>query len=205
MIVVGLTGSIAMGKSETARMFRRLGYPVFDADAVVHQLYSRGGRAVEPLSKAFPAALDNGAIDRQQLAAQVVGDAEAMKKLEAIVHPLVRKRQTVFLRKARQAGHQLVVLDIPLLFESGRKGEVDKVVVVSAPEALQRARALDRPGMTDQKFEAIMNRQVPDAEKRRLADFVIDTSHSLEGAYEQVRAAVDQMLSMNESKVETDA
>jgi len=205
MIVVGLTGSIAMGKSETARMFRRLGYPVFDADAVVHQLYSRGGRAVEPLSKAFPAALDNGAIDRQHLAAQVVGDAEAMKKLEAIVHPLVRKRQTVFLRKARQAGHQLVVLDIPLLFESGRKGEVDKVVVVSAPAALQRARALERPGMTDQKFEAIMSRQVPDAEKRRLADFVIDTSHSLEEAYEQVRAAVDQMLSMNEGKVETDA
>ena len=176
MTVVGLTGSIAMGKSETARMFLRLGYPVFDADAVVHQLYSRGGKAVEPVSKAFPAALDGGAIDRQRLAKEVVGDPEAMKKLEAIVHPLVRKRQAAFLRKAKQAGHPLAVLDIPLLFESGRKGEVDRVVVVSAPETVQRARALERPGMTGEKFEAIAKRQLSDEHKRHQADFVIDTS-----------------------------
>lgn len=205
MTVVGLTGSIAMGKSETARMFQRLGHPVFDADAVVHELYSRGGKAVEPVSKAFPAAAQAGAIDRQRLTAEVVGNPEAMKKLEAIVHPLVRKRQAAFLRKARRAGYRLVVLDIPLLFESGRKDEVDKVVVVSAPEPVQRARALKRPGMTDEKFGTIMNRQLSDADKRRQADFVIDTSRGLEEAYEQVRAAVDRMLSMKEGKKENNA
>ena len=205
MTVVGLTGSIAMGKSETARMFQRLGYPVFDADAVVHQLYSRGGKAVEPVSKAFPGALDAAAIDREQLAKEVVGHPEAMKKLEVIVHPLVRKRQTAFLRKARQAGHRLAVLDIPLLFESGRKGEVDKVVVVSAPEAVQRARALERPGMTDEKFQAIMKRQLCDEHKRRQADFVIDTSGDLEDAFEQVRTVVDQILVANEGRAKNNA
>jgi len=205
MTVVGLTGSIAMGKSETARMFQRLGYPVFDADAVVHQLYSRGGGAVEPVSKAFPAAVDAGAIDRQRLAAEVVGNQQAMKRLEAIVHPLVRKRQAAFLRKARRAGHRLVVVDIPLLFETGRKQEVDRVVVVSAPEPVQRARALERPGMTDEKFEAIVNRQLSDTDKCRQADFVIDTSRGLDLAFEQVRAAVDRMLSMDEGKAENNA
>lgn len=205
MTIVGLTGSIAMGKSETARMFRRLGYPVFDADSVVHQLYRRGGSAVEPVSKVFPAAVDAGAVDRRRLAAEVMDDPEGMNKLEAIVHPLVRKRQAAFLRKARRTGHRLVVLDIPLLFESGRKEEVDRIVVVSAPESIQRARALERPGMTKEKFAAIMKRQLSDSGKRQQADFVIDTSRGIEEAYEQVRAAVDQMLSVSEGKAKTNA
>jgi dephospho-CoA kinase len=205
MIIIGLTGSIAMGKSETARMFQRLGYPVFDADTVVHQLYRRGGSAVESVGEAFPAALDGDVIDRQRLAAEVVGNPEAMKKLEAIVHPLVRKRQMAFLRKAKRAGYRLAVLDIPLLFESGRKDEVDKIVVVSAPQSLQRARAFERPGMTDDKFKAIVKHQLSDAEKRRQADFVIDTSRGLEDAYEQVRTAVDQMLSVSKGEAKNNA
>ncbi len=194
MIILALTGSIAMGKSETARMFQRLGYPVFDADAVVHKLYSRGGKAVKAVREAFPAAVTDGAVDRDRLAAQVVHDPDALKRLEAIVHPLVRKQETAFLKKAKRGGYPLAVLDIPLLFESSRRDGVDKVVVVSAPQSVQRSRALERPGMTSDKLEAIMARQVPDAQKRQQADFVVDTSRGLEDAFEQVRAVVDRLL-----------
>jgi dephospho-CoA kinase len=194
MIIVALTGSIAMGKSATARMFRRLGYPVFDADEIVHALYARGGRAVKPVAEAFPEALVDGAIDRDRLAGQVVGNPQALKELEAIVHPLVRQKEKAFLKEARASGRRLVVLDIPLLYETGRHGDVDKVVVVSAPAPLQRDRALARPGMTAAKFQAIMARQVADAEKRQRADFVVDTSRGLDDAFEQVRAVVDRLL-----------
>jgi dephospho-CoA kinase len=200
MIIVALTGSIAMGKSETAGMFRRLGCPVFDADEVVRVLYRRGGRAVKAVGKAFPEALVDGTIDRDRLAAQVVGNAEALKTLEAIVHPLVHRKERVFLKEARAGGRQLVVLDIPLLYETGGHDNVDKVVVVSAPAKLQRERALARPGMTTAKFEAIMARQIADEEKRRRADFVIDTSRGLDHAFEKVRAVVDRLLAAADQK-----
>ena len=194
MIVVGLTGSIAMGKSETARMFARLGYPVFDADQTVHRLYSKGGKAVKPVAQAFPGALVGGAIDRKRLAIRVMGKPRALKTLESIVHPLVHKQERAFLKAARAAGHQLVVLDIPLMFESGRLDDVDMVVVASAPAELQRARALERPGMTPEKLDLMMGRQVPDKDKRSRADFVIDTSRGFDDAFEQVRAVVDKLL-----------
>lgn len=194
LIVIGLTGSIAMGKSETARLFARLGYPVFDADEAVHRLYARGGRAVKAVAEVFPAAVVEGAIDRTRLAAETVGKPAALARLEAIVHPLVRKKEKAFLKEARAGGRRLAVLDIPLLYETGRQAEVDKVVVVSAPEPQQQARALQRAGMTAAKLAAIVARQVPDAEKRRRADFVIDTSRGLEDAFEQVRDVVDRLL-----------
>jgi len=196
MIVLGLTGSIAMGKSETARMFRELGVPVFDADAAVHALYAEGGAAVGPIAEAFPGAVSGGAVDREALAARVLGDSEAIARLEAIVHPLVRDAERAFLDKARQEGAALAVLDIPLLFETGGEGRADRIVVVSAPADLQRERALARPGMTQEKFDAILARQVPDAEKRRRADFVVDSSRGLEDAFDQVRGIVEQLTAM---------
>ncbi|QPC43359.1 dephospho-CoA kinase [Kaustia mangrovi] len=196
MIVLGLTGSIAMGKSETARMFRELGVPVFDADAAVHALYAEGGAAVGPVAEAFPGAVSDGAVDREALAARVLGDGEAIARLEAIVHPLVRDAERAFLDKARREKAPLAVLDIPLLFETGGEGRVDRIVVVSAPADLQRERALARPGMTQEKLDAILARQVPDAEKRRRADFVVDSSRGLEDAFDQVRGIVEQLTAM---------
>jgi dephospho-CoA kinase len=193
MLVVGLTGSIAMGKTETARMFARLGYPVFDADAAVHQLYDTGGAAVAMIERAFPGAVIDRRVDRQELGDQVTGNPEALARLESIVHPLVRARQQEFLDAARKAGHAFVVLDIPLLFETGRDKDVDAVVVVSAPEDVQKARVLARPGMTREKFAAILARQLPDSEKMRRADFVVDTSKGLDAAFEQVRAIAGQL------------
>jgi dephospho-CoA kinase len=195
MLVVGLTGSIAMGKSETAQMFARLGYPVFDADAAVHRLYDTGGAAVPLIERAFRGSVVDGRVDRQRLAEQVTGDPEALARLESIVHPLVRREQDAFLEVSRKAGHAFAVLDIPLLFETGRDKDVDAVVVVSAPENVQKARVLARPGMTPEKFAAILARQMPDSEKRRRADFVVDTSQGLEFAFEQVRAIADQIES----------
>mgnify|MGYP002277042442 FL=1 len=185
-----------MGKSETARMFRELGVPVFDADAAVHALYAEGGAAVGPIAEAFPGAVSGGAVDREALAARVLGDSEAIARLEAIVHPLVRDAERAFLDKARQEGAALAVLDIPLLFETGGEGRADRIVVVSAPADLQRERALARPGMTQEKFDAILARQVPDAEKRRRADFVVDSSRGLEDAFDQVRGIVEQLTAM---------
>lgn len=193
MIVLGLTGSIGMGKSTVAAMFAAEGAPFFDSDAAVHALYAPGGAAVPLVEAAFPGVTKDGGIDRTVLAAQVVGNEAAIKQLEAIVHPLVRGAQGRFLQANRDAGTKVVVLDIPLLFESGGAGIVDKVAVVSAPPELQRARVLARPGMTEAKFEAILARQVPDTDKRARADFVIDTGGSLDQTREQVRAVLDAL------------
>ncbi|WP_297507106.1 dephospho-CoA kinase [uncultured Caulobacter sp.] len=190
MLVLGLTGSIGMGKSTTAAMFEAEGVPVYDSDAAVHALYAAGGAAVAPVEAAFPGVVVDGAIDRARLSARVVGDPEALAKLETIVHPLVGAHRIGFFEKARAEGHEIVALDVPLLFETGGESKVDKVVVVSAPADVQRARVLARPGMTPEKFEAILARQTPDAEKRARADFVIDTGHGLDHARRQVRDLV---------------
>jgi dephospho-CoA kinase len=191
MIILGLTGSVGMGKSTTAAMFAAEGVPVYDADAAVHALYAPGGAAVEPVAAAFPGVLRDGGVDRVALRAAVGGDPARWKLLESVVHPLVGAAQMAFLQAAREQGADVVVLDIPLLFENGGDKRVDAVVVVSAPEDVQRARVLARPGMTEEAFQEILARQVPDAEKRRRADFVIDTGHGLEDARAQVRAVLD--------------
>ena len=192
MIVAGLTGSIAMGKSETARMFAARGIPVFDSDAVVHELYASGGTAVEPLRVLVPEAVVAGGIDRGRLAALVQADPQLLGKIEAVVHPLVRNRQKSF-RATSAQNSDLAVLDIPLLFETGRQHEVDVVIVVSADPLLQRTRALARPGMTPEKLDFIHTRQVPDSEKRSRADYVIDTSVSLAETAREVDRVIAQI------------
>ncbi len=184
MFRLGLTGSIGMGKSTTAAMFRDRGVPVHDADAVVHQLYR--GAAVGPIGSAFPGVVVDGVVDRARLSAKVVGDPAAMKRLEAIVHPLVHAAEAGFLMDAATKGARLVVLDIPLLFETGGVARVDAVAVVSCPAFVQRERVLARPGMSVEKFEAILARQMPDAEKRQRAHFVIETGRGLSDARVQV-------------------
>jgi len=191
MIVLGLTGSIGMGKSTTAKMFVEEGVPVHDSDEAVHRLYA--GEAAPLIEAAFPGIVRDGVVDREILGRQVIGNAVAMKRLEEIIHPLVRADANAFLDRARESGLPVAVLDIPLLFETGGRGRVDKVVVVTAPADVQRARVLARPGMTVEKFEAILARQVPDAEKRRLADFVVDTGRGLDAAREQVRAIISEL------------
>lgn len=175
MIVLGLTGSIAMGKSTAATMFRRAGIPVYDADRAVHALFERGGRAVPLIDNAFPGVVRDGAVDRRALGARVFDDADALRQLERIVHPLVQQERRRFLEVAARRHRRLVVLDIPLLFETGGDEACDAVAVVSAPEAIQHARLLRRPGIDRARIEAIARRQMPDAEKRRRADFVIPT------------------------------
>ena len=188
-VILGLTGSIGMGKSATARMFSALGVPVHDADAAVHALYGPGGEAAAAIGKAFPGVLDpQGGVDRARLRAAVLGDPGRMATLEAIVHPLVRAASTAFL--ARHADAPLVVLDIPLLYETGGENRCDAVAVVSAPPEVQRARVLARPGMTEAAFEAIRPKQMPDAEKRARADFVIDTSRGFPAAEAEVARIV---------------
>jgi dephospho-CoA kinase len=186
MLVLGLTGSIGMGKSTTARFFAEEGVPVLDADAVVHALYD--GEAVAAIEAAFPGTGKDGRIDREELSRRVVGDPAALKRLESIVHPLVRAAQARFLADAERSGAPVAVLDVPLLFETGGDQRVDAVVVVSAPADVQRARTHDRAGMTAEKFDALMQKQMPDAEKRRRADFIVDTSQSFDSARAQVRA-----------------
>ncbi|MDP3175492.1 MAG: dephospho-CoA kinase [Phenylobacterium sp.] len=186
MKVIGLTGSIGMGKSATLAMFAEAGLPVYDADAQVHALYARGGEAVAPVEAAFPGVTKDGAVDRQALGPRVLSDPAALAKLEAIVHPLMVDRRRAFLREAEAGGADLVVLDIPLLFETGGEKAVDSVVVVSAPSDVQRSRVLARPGMTPEKFEAILAKQLPDADKRTRADFVVDTSQGLDVARQRV-------------------
>lgn len=188
MLVLGLTGSIAMGKSTTAAMFAREGVPVHDADAAVARLYR--GEAVAAVEKAFPGVAIDGIIDRQRLAAHVLNDAQALAKLEGIVHPLVRRSEAAFLERCRREGRRLVLLDIPLLFETGGEGRVDATVVVTADAATQRARVLARPGMTEEKLAAILARQMPDAEKRRGAHFVIDTGRGMNAAARTVRSVL---------------
>jgi dephospho-CoA kinase len=188
MWILGLTGSIGMGKSATAGLFRAEGVPVYDADAAVHALYR--GEAVAPVEAAFPGVAKDGAIDRPALSAQVLGDAEAMKRLESIVHPLVRAQEIAFLDRARAGGARLVVLDIPLLFETGGEKRVDAVAVVSAPGDVQQARVLERPGMTPARFAAILAKQLPDSQKRARAHFLIDTGRGFDSARYQVRGIV---------------
>lgn len=187
MIIVGLTGSIGMGKSTTGKLFEAEGVPVYDADAAVHRLYARGGAAVEPLEVEFGDVVVDGAINRERLSKKVLNDPDAMKRLEAIVHPLVGASRVGFFQEAVGAGADIVVLDIPLLFETGGQKNVQAVVVVSAPADQQRERVLARPGMSVEKFEAILARQTPDAEKRARADFVIDTGQGVDHARDQVR------------------
>lgn len=189
MIVLGLTGSIGTGKSTTAGMFRELGVPVHDSDATVHALYQ--GEAVGPVGAAFPAAIKDGIVDRKALAAELAARPDGFPRLEAIIHPLVRQKEADLLWRQRAAGSSLVVLDIPLLFETGADERVDKVLVVTCEPELQRQRVLARPGMTEEKFAMLMARQMPDAEKRQRADFVVKTDNSLEDARKQVKLIVD--------------
>jgi dephospho-CoA kinase len=194
MFVLGLTGSLGMGKSVTAKMFAEEGVPVYDADAVVHQLYE--AEAAPMIEAVFPGTTFGGKVDRDKLAQRVLGSAEAVKELEGIVHPLVRRAEERFLAQAQRKGAGLVVLDIPLLFETGGDQRCDAVVVVSAPFAVQRARVFERPGMTEQKFASIVAKQMPDAEKRARADFVVDTSKGLEAARRQVRDILERVVTM---------
>ncbi|TLP47080.1 dephospho-CoA kinase [Cohaesibacter sp. CAU 1516] len=189
MIKIGLTGSIGMGKSTTGQMFVERGCPLHDADATVHRLYQ--GRAAPLIEAAFPGTTGPDGVDRAALSKQVIGNSEAMARLEAIIHPLVHEEECAFFQAAKASGAQMVVLDIPLLFETGGEARADVIVVVSAPEKVQRARVLARPGMSEEKFEAIKARQMPDADKRQRADYVIDTGTSLEDAAEQVDRVLD--------------
>jgi dephospho-CoA kinase len=193
MFVIGLTGSIAMGKTTTARLFAEEGVPVYDADAAVHKLYE--GEAVAAIEAAFPGSTRNGQVDRASLGRQVVGNPDALKKLEAIVHPLVREAQARFLAEAEAEGAKVAVLDIPLLLETGGGERVDAVVVVSAPADVQRARVLER-GTSAQQLDALLERQMPDAEKRRRADFVVDSSQGIEHARVQVRSILAAVAKM---------
>ena len=191
MIVIGLTGSIGMGKTTTAAMFADEGVPVHDSDATVHTLYS--GRAAPLIEAAFPGTTENGVVDRTRLAAAVLGNGDALKRLEAIVHPLVREEEERFRSGNAAAGADMILLDIPLLFEAGRDKAVDAIVVVSADATIQRERVLSRPGMSEEKFAAILARQLPDAEKRERADYVVDTGKGMDDAREQVRAIIADM------------
>jgi dephospho-CoA kinase len=194
MFVLGLTGSLGMGKSTTARFFAEEGVPVHDADAVVHRLYE--GEAAAAIEAAFPGTTTAGKVDREKLAARVLGDVGALTRLEAIVHPLVQEAERRLLAEAEARGEKVAVLDIPLLFETGGEERVDAVVVVSAPADVQRARTLERPGMTVDKLDAILARQMPDHEKRRRANFVVDTSRGFEAARAKVRAILDAVATM---------
>ena len=186
MLILGLTGSIGMGKSTTAAMFAAAGVPVYDADATVHALYR--GPAVSLIEAAFPGTTHDGSVDRELLASRVLGQPEEIRRLESIIHPLVQEAERQFLDRHRALGTAVVVLDIPLLFEIRGEARVDKVVVVTAPAGMQRDRVLARPGMTEERFAQILRRQMPDAEKRQRADFIVDTSHGLAGAEAQVHA-----------------
>jgi dephospho-CoA kinase len=194
MLVLGLTGSVGMGKSTTAGFFVEAGVPVHDADAAVHRLYA--GEAVPLIEAAFPGTTSGGVVDRTLLARRVLGDPAALKRLEAIVHPLVQASERRFLADAEAHGDKVVVLDIPLLFETAGEQRVDAVVVVSAPAEVQRKRVMERPGMTAEKFDAILAQQMPDAEKRRRADFVVDTSQGFEAARAQVGAVLAASATM---------
>lgn len=193
MIVLGLTGSVGMGKSTTAQMFAEEGVPVFDADAAVHQLYA--GEAAPLIEREFPGTTVNGVVDRGKLSAAVVGKPEALARLERLIHPLVGSLRAKFMADAEKSGAKAVLLDIPLLFETGDPAKFHAVVVVSAPADIQRERVLARPGMTPEKFEAILTRQMPDSEKRARADFVIDTGRGLEFARNQIKEVLAQVLS----------
>jgi dephospho-CoA kinase len=202
MIVIGLTGSIGMGKTTTAKLFAGEGVPVLDSDEVVHGLYR--AEAVPLLEAAFPGTTVSGVVDRQKLGEVLRQNPANFGKLEEIVHPLVRKRQEAFLAAARKEDRQFALLDIPLLFETAAESRVDKVVVVSCAPEIQRERVLSRPGMTEEKFEMILARQMPDAEKRRRADFIVDSGNGVEAARDQVREIL-QRLADQSRRGETNA
>jgi dephospho-CoA kinase len=194
MFILGLTGSIGMGKTATAKMFAEEGVPVHDADAAVHELYA--GDAVPLVEAAFPGTTANGKVDRVKLGARVIGNSDAIRRLERLVHPLVSKARDRFLEQAVRDGADVAVLDIPLLYETGSEKLCDAVVVVSAPADVQRQRALERPGMTDERLAAIVARQMPDEEKRARADFTVDTSKGFDAARAQVRDILAQVRKM---------
>ena len=194
IIIIGLTGSIGMGKSATAEMFAAFGVPIFNADAAVHRLMSKGGAAVHKVEAAFPGVVKQGAVDRVALGARVFGDDAALKKLEAVIHPLVHGEQQRFLQQARMRRKRLVVLDIPLLFEKGGFQRCDYTVVVSAPYFIQRARVLGRPKMTEQKFQSILSKQMPDRMKRRRADFIVESGLGKRFARRQVKRIITAVL-----------
>jgi len=194
MFILGLTGSIGMGKTATAKMFAEEGVPVQDADAAVHALYE--GKATPLIEAAFPGTTAGGKVDRVKLGTMVIGKPDAMAKLEKIVHPLVAQERDGFLADAEKAGADIVVLDIPLLYETGSDINCDAVVVVSAPAEVQRARVLARPGMTEERFAAILAKQMPDADKRARADFIVDTSQGFDAARQQVREILAQVRMM---------
>jgi len=193
MLLVGLTGSIGMGKSKSAELFEAEGLPVYDADASVHALYEKGGAAVAPLSEHFPEAIKDGAVDRTILGKLVLHDGEMLQKLESIVHPLAGKMQKDFLETQEAAGRKAVILDIPLLLEKKTEGLVDVVVVVSTIPEVQKQRVLERPGMTEEKFRSILSKQMPDAEKREKADFVVDSTISVADAHRQIRDIISRL------------
>jgi dephospho-CoA kinase len=194
MLILGLTGSIGMGKSTTAKFFREAGVPVHDSDAAVHRLYE--GEAVAPVEAAFPGTVTDGRVDRAKLSGKLIGNPDAIKRLEAIVHPLVRAVSQRFMQAQAGRGARAIVLDVPLLFETGGEKNVDAVVVVSAPADVQRARVLSRPGMTVERLDALLARQMPDAEKRARAHFVVDSSRSFDSARAQVRGIVRAIASL---------
>ncbi len=193
MVIVGLTGSIGMGKSTAARMLRQMGVPVYDADAAVHALQAPGGAALAPIERAFPGVVKEGVLDRQALGARVFGNKQALRKLESIVHPLVGQKQRAFLKRAARRGAPLVVLDIPLLFEGRGERRVDAVMVVSAPAFLQRRRVLTRPHMSEEKFAGILRQQVPDQVKRAKATVVIPTGLGLAPTRQALQRAVARL------------
>ena len=193
MIIVGLTGSIGMGKSNAAQVLRKLGVPVHDADAAVHRLMGPGGRAVRKVAEQFPQALSGNRIDRKVLGDLVFGDTPALRRLEAILHPLVRDSSRAFVAAAARRRLPVVVLDIPLLYESRGEKSVDLVIVVSAPRTIQRQRVLARPGMSEEKFRAILARQVPDVEKRRRADYIVQTGGHRGETYRQLQRIVAEL------------
>lgn len=198
MRILGLTGSIGMGKSTAAKMLKRLGLPLYDADAMVHRLFARGGGAVEAVAAAFPEAVVEGAVDRRILGALVFEDPPALRRLEAIVHPLVRAEARAFLARQRRARRPMVVLDVPLLYETGGDRLCDAVIVVSAPRFLQEQRVLRRPGMTRERLEAILAQQMPDREKRRRADFIVRTGRSKGYTFQQLRRILWQLQPRSE-------
>jgi dephospho-CoA kinase len=194
MVILGLTGSIGMGKSTTAKLFAEAGVPVYDADATVHMLYE--GEAGPAIEAAFPGTTVDGKVDRDRLSARVVHDPAAMRQLEEIVHPMLGTSRQKFLADAERSGARVAVVDVPLLFETGGEKRVDAVVVVTTTAEIQRQRILSRPNMTDEKLDAILGRQMPDAEKRRRANFVVDTSHGLDPVRARIRDILDQAVKM---------
>lgn len=193
MKIIGLTGSIGMGKSTTAAMFREAGIPVYDADAAVHEAYDVGGVAVGPVGKAFPGTVREGRVDREALRKQVLGNPEAMARLNRIVHPLIGKSRPDAFAVASAQGADMIILDVPLIYETGGEKNMDAVIVVSAPADLQRERVLAREGMSPERLDAILAQQLPDAEKRKRADFVIDTGRGLEAARVQVGEVISAL------------